>query len=132
MNVACNKSCYEKEGDSVMNQEIIRQIENEQLKTDRPEFRVGDTIRVYARIKEGNRERIQMFEGTVLKRQNGGLQETFTVRRMSYGVGVEKTWPLHSPVIDKIEIVRKGSVRRAKLYYLRDRVGKAAKVKEKI
>ena len=113
-----------------MNQEIIRQIENEQLKTDRPEFRVGDTIRVYARIKEGNRERIQMFEGTVLKRQNGGLQETFTVRRMSYGVGVEKTWPLHSPVIDKIEVVRKGSVRRAKLYYLRDRVGKAAKVKE--
>ncbi len=115
-----------------MNQEIIRQIENEQLKTDRPEFRVGDTIRVYARIKEGTRERIQMFEGTVLKRQNGGLQETFTVRRMSYGVGVEKTWPLHSPVIDKIEVVRKGSVRRAKLYYLRDRVGKAAKVKEKI
>ena len=115
-----------------MNQEIIRQIENEQLKTDRPEFRVGDTIRVYARIKEGNRERIQMFEGTVLKRQNGGLQETFTVRRMSYGVGVEKTWPLHSPVIDKIEVVRKGSVRRAKLYYLQDRVGKAAEVKEKI
>ena len=115
-----------------MNQEIIRQIENEQLKTDRPEFRVGDTIRVYARIKEGTRERIQMFEGTVLKRQNGGLQETFTVRRMSYGVGVVKTWPLHSPVIDKIEVVRKGSVRRAKLYYLRDRVGKAAKVKEKI
>lgn len=115
-----------------MNQEIIRQIENEQLKTDRPDFRVGDTIRVYARIKEGTRERIQMFEGTVLKRQNGGLQETFTVRRMSYGVGVEKTWPLHSPVIDKIEVVRRGSVRRAKLFYLRDRVGKAAKVKEKI
>lgn len=80
-----------------MNQDIIRQIENEQLKTDRPDFRVGDTIRVYARIKEGTRERIQMFEGTVLKRQNGGLRETFTVRRMSYGVGVEKTWPLHSP-----------------------------------
>jgi large subunit ribosomal protein L19 len=115
-----------------MNQDIIRQIENEQLKTDRPDFRVGDTIRVYARIKEGTRERIQMFEGTVLKRQNGGLQETFTVRRMSYGVGVEKTWPLHSPVIDKIEVVRRGSVRRAKLFYLRDRVGKAAKVKEKI
>jgi len=115
-----------------MNQDIIRQIENEQLKTDRPDFRVGDTIRVYARIKEGTRERIQMFEGTVLKRQNGGLQETFTVRRMSYGVGVEKTWPLHSPVIDRIEVVRRGSVRRAKLYYLRDRVGKAAKVKEKI
>lgn len=85
-----------------MNQDIIRQIENEQLKTDRPDFRVGDTIRVYARIKEGTRERIQMFEGTVLKRQNGGLRETFTVRRMSYGVGVEKTWPLHSPVIDKM------------------------------
>ena len=115
-----------------MNQDIIRQIENEQLKTARPDFRVGDTIRVYARIKEGTRERIQMFEGTVLKRQNGGLQETFTVRRMSYGVGVEKTWPLHSPVIDKIEVVRRGSVRRAKLFYLRDRVGKAAKVKEKI
>ena len=115
-----------------MTQDIIRQIENEQLKTDRPDFRVGDTIRVYARIKEGTRERIQMFEGTVLKRQNGGLQETFTVRRMSYGVGVEKTWPLHSPVIDKIEVVRRGSVRRAKLFYLRDRVGKAAKVKEKI
>ena len=115
-----------------MNLEIIRQIENEQLKTDRPDFRVGDTIRVYARIKEGTRERIQMFEGTVLKRQNGGLRETFTVRRMSYGVGVEKTWPLHSPTIDKIEVVRKGSVRRAKLFYLRDRVGKAAKVKEKI
>ena len=115
-----------------MNQDIIRQIENEQLKTDRPDFRVGDTIRVYARIKEGTRERIQRFEGTVLKRQNGGLRETFTVRRMSYGVGVEKTWPLHSPTIDKIEVVRKGSVRRAKLFYLRDRVGKAAKVKEKI
>ena len=115
-----------------MNQDIIRQIENEQLKTDRPDFRVGDTIRVYARIKEGTRERIQMFEGTVLKRQNGGLRETFTVRRMSYGVGVEKTWPLHSPAIDKIEVVRRGSVRRAKLFYLRDRVGKAAKVKEKI
>ena len=115
-----------------MNQDIIRQIENEQLKTDRPDFRVGDTIRVYARIKEGTRERIQMFEGIVLKRQNGGLRETFTVRRMSYGVGVEKTWPLHSPVIDKIEVVRRGSVRRAKLFYLRDRVGKAAKVKEKI
>ena len=115
-----------------MNQDIIRQIENEQLKTDRPDFRVGDTIRVYARIKEGTRERIQMFEGTVLKRQNGGLQETFTVRRMSYGVGVEKTWPLHSPVIDRIEVVRRGSVRRAKLYYLRDRLGKAAKVREKV
>ena len=115
-----------------MNENIIKQIENDQMKYNGPDFRVGDTIRVYARIKEGTRERIQMFEGTVLKRQNGGLHETFTVRRMSYGVGVEKTWPLHSPIIDKIEVVRKGSVRRAKLYYLRDRVGKAAKVKEKI
>ncbi|MBQ7064743.1 MAG: 50S ribosomal protein L19 [Firmicutes bacterium] len=115
-----------------MNQEIIRQIENEQLKEGIPAFRIGDTIRVFARIKEGARERIQMFEGTVIKRQNGGIRETFTVRRMSYGVGVEKTWPLHSPVIDHIEVVRRGKVRRAKLYYLRDRVGKAAKVKEKI
>ena len=115
-----------------MNENIIKQIENDQMKYNGPDFRVGDTIRVYASIKEGTRERIQMFEGTVLKRQNGGLHETFTVRRMSYGVGVEKTWPLHSPIIDKIEVVRKGSVRRAKLYYLRDRVGKAAKVKEKI
>ncbi len=113
-----------------MNQDIIRQIENEQLKTDRPDFRVGDTIRVYARIKEGTRERIQMFEGTVLKRQNGGLQETFTVRRMSYGVGVEKTWPLHSPNVEKVEVIRHGKVRRAKLNYLRGRVGKRAKVKE--
>lgn len=115
-----------------MNQDMIRQIESEQLKSDLPEFRVGDTIRVYARIKEGTRERIQMFEGTVLKRQNGGLRETFTVRRMSYGVGVEKTWPLHSPVIDHIDVVRKGAVRRAKLFYLRDRIGKSAKVKEKL
>ena len=115
-----------------MNQDIIRQIENEQLKTDRPDFRVGDTIRVYARIKEGTRERIQMFEGIVLKRQGGSSRETFTVRRVSYGVGVEKTWPLHSPRIDRIEVVRYGIVRRAKLNYLRDRVGKAAKVKEDI
>jgi len=115
-----------------MNQEIIRQIENEQLKEGIPSFRVGDTIRVFARIKEGTRERIQMFEGTVTKRQNGGIRETFTVRRVSYGVGVEKTWPLHSPVIEHIEVVRHGKVRRARLYYLRDRVGKAAKVKEKI
>lgn len=115
-----------------MNQEIIKQINAEQLKKDVPEFRVGDTIRVYARIKEGTRERIQMFEGTVIKRQNGGIYETFTVRRMSYGVGVEKTWPINSPILDKIEVVRHGIVRRAKLTYLRDRIGKAAKVKEKI
>lgn len=115
-----------------MNPEIIRQIENEQLKDNIPSFRVGDTVRVYARIVEGTRERVQMFEGTVIKRQNGGINENFTVRRVSYGVGVEKTWPLHSPTIEKIEVARKGKVRRAKLYYLRDRVGKAAKVKERI
>ena len=115
-----------------MNEEIIKQIEKEQIKEGIPAFRVGDTIRVYARINEGTRERIQMFEGVVTRRQNGGLRETFTVRRMSYGVGVEKTWPVNSPVLDHIEIVRRGAVRRAKLYYLRDRIGKAAKVKEKI
>jgi large subunit ribosomal protein L19 len=111
---------------------IIREIENEQLKKEIPSFKAGDTIRVYARIKEGQKERIQMFEGTVLKRQNGGVRETFTVRRMSYGVGVEKTWPLHSPNIEKIEVVRLGKVRRAKLNYLRGRSGKYAKVKELI
>lgn len=115
-----------------MNPDIIKQIENEQMKKDIPSFRVGDTVRVYARIVEGTRERIQMFEGTVLKRQNGGINENFTVRRVSYGVGVEKTWPLHSPTVERIEVVRKGKARRAKLNYLRDRVGKAAKVKERI
>lgn len=112
--------------------EIIRAIENEQLKAEVTPFNVGDTVRVYAKVKEGNRERLQMFEGTVLKKQNGGLRETFTVRRISYGVGVERTWPLHSPRIDRIEVVRRGIVRRAKLNYLRARVGKAAKVKEAI
>lgn len=112
--------------------EIIRQIESEQLKKDITSFNIGDTVRVYAKIKEGNRERIQMFEGVILKRQNGGARETFTVRRISYGVGVEKTWPLHSPNIDRIEVVRRGKVRRAKLNYLRDRIGKAAKVKERV
>ncbi len=111
---------------------IIREIENEQLKKDIADFNVGDTVKVYAKVVEGTRERIQMFEGTVLKRQNGGARETFTVRRISYGVGVERTWPLHSPRIEKIEVVRYGIVRRAKLNYLRDRVGKAAKVKEDI
>ena len=110
--------------------EIIKNIEAAQLKAEVPEFRVGDTVKVYAKVKEGNRERTQVFEGTVLKRQNGGNRETFTVRISSYGVGVEKTWPLHSPIVEKIEVVRKGKVRRAKLFYLRDRVGKAAKVKE--
>ena len=111
--------------------EIIRAIENEQIREVTP-FNVGDTVRVYARIKEGQRERVQMFEGIVLKRQNGGARETFTVRRISYGVGVEKTWPGHSPLLEKIEVIRRGKVRRAKLNYLRDRVGKNAKVKELI
>lgn len=112
--------------------EIIKNIEAAQLKESVPEFHVGDTVRVHNKIKEGNRERIQIFEGTVIKRQNGGARETFTVRKNSNGIGVEKTWPLHSPSVDTIEVVRKGKVRRAKLYYLRDRVGKAAKVKELI
>ena len=110
--------------------EIIRSIEAEQLRTDVAEFAVGDTVKVYGKIKEGNRERIQVFEGTVIKKQGGSNRATFTVRKLSNGVGVEKTWPLHSPNVEKVEIVRKGKVRRAKLYYLRDRVGKAAKVKE--
>ncbi|MDF2593763.1 MAG: ribosomal protein [Clostridia bacterium] len=111
---------------------IIKEIENEQLKSEVTSFNVGDSVRVYAKIKEGQRERIQMFEGIVLKRQHGGVRETFTVRRMSYGVGVEKTWALHSPNIEKIEVIRLGKVRRAKLNYLRKRVGKNAKVKELI
>ena len=110
--------------------DIIKKIEDEQLKENVGNFRVGDTVRVYAKIKEGTRERIQMFEGIVIKRQNGGARETFTVRKFSNGVGVEKTWPLHSPMIDHVDVVRKGKVRRARLNYLRDRVGKAAKVKE--
>ena len=113
-------------------QEVIKEIEQEQLKDDITDFNVGDTVRVHAMIKEGNRERIQVFEGTVLKRQNGSSRETFTVRKFSNGVGVEKTWPLHSPSVAKIEVVRRGKVRRAKLFYLRDRIGKKAKVKEKV
>ncbi|MDN5352333.1 MAG: large subunit ribosomal protein [Clostridiales bacterium] len=114
-----------------MNQEIIKAIESEQLKDNIAEFSVGDTVRVHLVVKEGKRERIQIFEGVVIKRQNGGISENFTVRKISSGVGVEKTLPLHSPRIDKIEVVRKGRVRRAKLTYLRGRTGKAAKVKEK-
>ena len=110
--------------------EIIKNIEAAQLKESITEFHVGDTVKVHARIKEGNRERVQVFEGVVLKRQGGSSRETFTVRKNSNGIGVEKTWPLHSPTIEKIEVVRAGKVRRAKLNYLRDRVGKAAKVKE--
>ena len=110
--------------------EIIKNIEAEQLRAEALAFNVGDTVKVYGKIKEGNRERIQVFEGVVLKKQGGSNRATFTVRKISNGVGVEKTWPLHSPNVEKVEVVRKGKVRRAKLYYLRDRIGKAAKVKE--
>ena len=110
--------------------DIIKKIEAEQLKENAPEFNVGDTVKVYAKIKEGNRERIQDLEGTVLKRQGGGARETFTVRKTSNGIGVEKTWPIHSPHVEKVDFIRRGKVRRAKLNYLRKRVGKAAKVKE--
>ena len=112
--------------------EILKKIEDAQLKETVDEFGVGDTVKVSALIKEGNRERVQVFEGTVIKRQGGGARETFTVRKTSNGIGVEKTWPLHSPTVQGIQVVRKGKVRRAKLNYLRDRVGKAAKVKEAI
>ena len=110
--------------------DIIREIEKEQLKASVDNFKVGDTVKVYGKIKEGNRERIQVFEGTVLKIQGGSNRETFTVRKISNGVGVEKTWPMHSPNVEKVEVVRSGKVRRAKLNYLRDRIGKKAKVKE--
>lgn len=112
--------------------DIIKAIEDEQLKAEVVDFKVGDTIKVHNKIKEGNRERIQIFEGTVIKRQGGSNRETFTVRKLSSGCGVEKTWPLHSPFVEKIEVVRRGKVRRAKLFYLRDRIGKAAKVKQLI
>ncbi len=112
--------------------DILKQITQEQIRNDLPKLEIGDTVKVYVKVKEGNRERIQMFEGTVIKKNHGGIQETFTVRRVSYGVGVERTFPLNTPKIDRIEVVRHGKVRRAKLYYLRDRVGKAAKVKEKL
>ncbi len=111
--------------------EIIRSIEAQQLRSDIPEFHIGDTVRVQVKVVEGTRERLQAFEGTVIARRNGSIRETFTVRRTSYGVGVERTFPLHSPRVDSITVVRQGKVRRAKLYYLRDRSGKAAKVKEK-
>ena len=109
---------------------IIREIEKEQLRKEVPVFNVGDTVKVYGKIKEGNRERVQIFEGTVLKRQGGSNRETFTVRKSSGGIGVEKTWPLHSPNVERIEVIRRGKVRRAKLTYLRKRIGKKAKVKE--
>lgn len=110
--------------------DLIKKIEAEQLKNDITPFNIGDTVQVHAKVTEGARTRTQIFEGTVIKRQNGGTRETFTVRKFSNGVGVEKTWPLHSPIIEQIVIVRRGKVRRAKLFYLRDRVGKRAKVKE--
>ncbi|WP_296465246.1 50S ribosomal protein L19 [uncultured Acetatifactor sp.] len=112
--------------------DIIREIEAEQLKSQVDEFNVGDTVRVYGKIKEGNRERVQVFEGIVLKRQGGSSRETFTVRKSSNGIGVEKTWPVHSPNVERIEVIRRGKVRRAKLNYLRGRVGKKAKVKEAV
>ena len=113
-----------------MNSDYIKNLEASQMKTEVADFAVGDTVKVHNKIKEGNRERIQIFEGTVIKRQGGSNRETFTVRKFSNGVGVEKTWPVHSPFVEKIELVRHGKVRRAKIYYLRSRVGKAAKVKE--
>ena len=112
--------------------DILKAFVNEQLKTEVPKFNIGDTVRVHNRITEGQRERIQMFEGTVIAKRGGGINETFTVRRVSYGVGTEKTFSLHSPNVDKVQVVRQGKVRRAKLYYLRGRVGKRAKVKEQI
>ena len=112
--------------------EIIKNIEAEQLKADAPQFSVGDTVKVYGKIKEGNRERIQVFEGTVIKKQGGSNRATFTVRKIAYGVGVEKTFMVHSPMVEKVEVVRVGKARRARLFYLRDRVGKAAKTKEQI
>lgn len=111
--------------------DVVKLIGNEQLKSDLPDFRPGDTVRVHVKVVEAGRERIQAYEGTVIDRKNGGISETFTVRRVSYGVGVERTFPLHSPRIDKIEIIRRGDVRRAKLYYLRELTGKAARIKEK-
>mgnify|MGYP005816639755 CR=1 FL=1 len=112
--------------------DLLKAFNEKNLKAEVPAAQVGDTVRVHIRVKEGNRERIQIFEGTVIAKKHGGIEETITVRRVSYGVGVEKVFPLHAPSVEKIELVRKGKVRRAKLYYLRDRVGKAAKIKERL
>lgn len=122
-------NAFEKEVEEPM--DIIRTLEKEQMRTDLPDFAIGDTVRVFVKVVEGSRERLQAFEGLVLKRNGGGISETFTVRRLSYGIGVERTFPLHSPRINRIEIVRRGKARRARLFYIRDRIGKAAKVKEK-
>ena len=119
-----------REGGTLKMSEIIKSIEKAQLRTDRPDFNVGDTLRVFVKVVEGNRERLQAFEGTVIARRNGSCRETFTVRRVSYGIGVERTFPLHSPRVDHIEIIHRGKVRRAKLYYLRGLQGKAAKIKD--
>ena len=121
-----------KEGTMMNANEIISAITKDQIRNDLPELVVGNNVKVYQKVVEGNRTRTQMFEGTIIKKQGSGIGATFTVRRLSYGVGVEKTWPVNSPIIEKIEISRKGRVRRARLFYLRDRVGKAAKVKERI
>ena len=110
--------------------EIIRSIEAKQIRSDMPQFNVGDTVRVWVKVVEGNRERLQAFEGTVIAKRNGGVRETVTVRRVSYGIGVERTFPIHSPRVDHVDMIRRGKVRRAKLYYLRERQGKAAKIKE--
>ena len=112
--------------------DALKLISQESMKTEKPQFSIGDTVKVHVNIKEGDKSRVQIFEGTVIARKHGGISETFTVRRLSHGCGVERVFPVHSPVVEKVEIVRKGRVRRAKLYYLRDRVGKAAKVKEQI
>lgn len=112
--------------------DLIKALTNEQLKENVPTLNVGDTVRIHNKIKEGTRERIQLFEGTIIAKNGGGISETFTVRRVSYGCGVEKTFPVHSPNVEKVEIIRRGKVRRAKLYYLRDRVGKSSKVKEQL
>ena len=112
--------------------DLIKDLTKDLIRTDLPELEVGSTVKVHVKVKEGNRERIQVFEGTIIKIQHGGIQKTFTVRRLSYGIGVERTFPVNSPKIAKIEVVRKGKVRRARLYYLRDRVGKAAKVRERL
>ena len=125
-------SISREEGFMMNAKEIMDTLTKDQIRTDLPELTIGNNVKVYQKITEGNRTRTQMFEGTIIKKQGGGISQTFTVRRLSYGVGVEKTWPVNSPNIERIEISRKGRVRRAKLYYLRDRVGKAAKVKEKI
>lgn len=122
--------CLKKIGGTIM--DALKMISNASLKQEVPAFSVGDTVKVHVRIKEGDKSRIQVFEGTVIAKKHGGIHETFTVRRVAYGCGMERVFPLHSPVVDKVEVIRRGKVRRAKLYYLRDRVGKAAKVKEQI